>query len=115
MDPKTVQKILKVASLKLVEQQNLINDQSVQLANYEFRKRAEELTDRMIDNGHLDFSDRENKIEELLMHPDDMGVVEKALELASNPSTFKLASLSDRDSLNGGPRHKLETYLLSGE
>lgn len=115
MNPKTVQEVLKVASLKLVEQQNLIKEQGAKLAAYEFRKTAEKLTDRMIDNGHLDFSDRESKIAELLARPEGMDVVEKALELASNPSTFKLASLSDRDSLNGGPRQKLETYLLNGD
>lgn len=114
MNPNSVKEILKIASTKLVEQQSLINEQSAKLAAFENRQAAEKLADQMINSGHIDFSDREEKIAELLTRPEDMDVVGKALELASNPSSFKLASLSTRETTNGA-RQRLESYLLSGD
>ena len=115
LNPNAVQEVLKLASLRLKEQKAIIEQQEAKLAAYAIYEVAEKLADKMIDQGHLDYSDREEKIAQLMANPERMDVINEASDMASNPNNFKLANLTDQLSASGAGRQKFESYLLSGE
>ena len=53
------------------------------------------VADRMVQNGQIDMSDRDAKAYELANAPDRLPVVEEAISMIENPSTFSVASISD--------------------
>ncbi len=111
LDPREVAGILKMASAKLREQQEKIAQYEMKLAAFALYKKAERLADKMIDQGHLDSSDREAKIAQLMENPSKLEVINEALDIAASPNNFKLANLIEKDSSNAGFRQLLESYL----
>lgn len=112
LDPNAVSNILKTASVTLRNQEARIAELETKLASYETNFKVASIVDNLIERGHLDPSDREQKIAQLSMNPGELPIVEKAVELAS--SNFKFAGLLTEGGSSDNAKVRFENFLLNG-
>ena len=108
----SVAQLLKTASAKLMEQEQELAQLRAWHQNAQLLTKAASVADRMVQNGQIDMSDRDAKAYELANAPDRLPVVEEAISMIENPSTFSVASISDEYGSASTARTQLESYLL---
>lgn len=111
LDPNAVSTMLKTASFRLREQEAELSALRQKLAAYETSYAASEVVDDLISRGIIDQDDRGAKIAEFASDPEQLPVIQKAAELASN--NFKLAGILNTDLTGNNPRNSFESFLLS--
>lgn len=111
LDPNVVSGVLKTASVRLREQEAELANLREKLASYETSHSASEVVDTLIARGIIDQDDRGAKIAEFSSDPEQLPVIKKAAELASN--NFKLAGILNADLTGNNPRNSFEAFLLS--
>ena len=108
----TVAELLKTASARLMEQEQELNTLREWYNNAQLLTKAASVADRMVHNGQIDLQDRDAKAYELANAPERLPVVEEAINMIENPSTFSVASISDEYGSASTARTQLESYLL---
>ena len=109
----TVANLLKTASHKIVEQENELAKLRQWYNESQTLTKAAHLADRMVESGHLDLSERDAKAYELAGNPENLPVVEQAINMVAEPSAFEVASIADEPSSHAGnARTQFESYLL---
>ena len=108
----SVAQLLKTASAKLMEQEQELAQLRAWHHNAQLLTKAASIADRMVHNGQIDLSDRDTKAYELANSPERLPVVEEAINMIENPSTFSVASISDEYGSASTARTQLESYLL---
>lgn len=104
--------LIKLASNRLLEQEQEILELRNRLEELEHMQKAAELAARMADAGHIDYSDIENRANEIYQNPDRMYAVEEAINMLGSGS-FNVANLSDEQhQVTTSARSKLESYLF---
>jgi hypothetical protein len=111
LNPTAVSNVLKTASYRLREQEAELAELREKLAAYESSYAASEVVDSLIARGIIDQDDRGAKIAEFASDPDQLPVIQKAAELASN--NFKLAGILNSDPSGNNSRNSFEAFLLS--
>ena len=112
LNPEAVSNILKTASVALRNQEARIVELETKLAAYETNVKVSSIVDSLIERGHLDPSDREQKIAQLSMNPADLPMVERAVELAN--TNFKFAGLLTEGGSSDNAKVRFENFLLNG-
>ena len=103
--------LVKTASAVMVRQQQELEALRNEIAQRDQAEKAAELAVRMADAGHIDHADLEEKAAEFASRPDQMPVINEAINLLDN-GNFKIASLSDEQSAGYSARSQLEAFLL---
>ena len=103
--------LIKTASAVMVRQQKELEQLRQEITDRDKAERAAELAVRMADAGHIDHADLEETAAEFASRPEQMPVINEAINLLDNGS-FKIASLSDEQSAGNNARSQLEAFLL---
>ncbi len=103
--------LVKTASAVMVRQQQELEALRNEISQRDQAEKAAELAVRMADAGHIDHADLEEKAAEFASRPDQMPVINEAINLLDN-GNFKIASLSDEQSAGYSARSQLEAFLL---
>jgi len=108
-----VANLLKTASARIVAQEQELEQLRGWYAEAQTLSKAASVADRMVNAGHLDMSERDQKAVELAQAPDRIPVIEEAISMVADPSTFEVASISnERAAYGGNARNQFESYLL---
>ena len=107
-----VAELLKTASAKLIEQEQELNQLRAWYNQAQTLTKAASVADAMVNAGHIDMSERDQKAYELANEPDRLPIVEEAINMTINPSAFEVASTSYEPSASATARTRFESYLL---
>jgi hypothetical protein len=107
--------LIKLASNKLLEQENEIQQLRNQLFQYEQMNKAAELASKMADNGYIDYDDIEYQANNIYDNPENMPAMEQAINMLGSGS-FNVANLSDEHGQTAfSAKTKLESYLFGDD
>lgn len=112
IERETVMGLLKTASARLMEQEQELAQYRQWYEEHQKLAHATVVADRMVQAGHLDLMDRDDKAQELAEDPSRLPIIEEAINMVQNPSAFQVASISDEHSYGGNARSQLESYLV---